>query len=234
MIRSIFFSAIILFLVTSCDFDCIEGHGDVKSQTRTMKPFKKISLGVDAKVILVKDSVQSVRIEAQSNLLDAIDTEVSGDCLNIDTEGCISTHKPIVIYVSMTDLEGVEVNGSGTIESQSNFPAEDVELKINGSGTMTLELSAKTIDAVINGSGDVNLKGSTREFKGEIAGSGNLNTDKMPADESKVEIHGSGNAYVFAIRKLDVDVAGSGNVYYKGTPDISTNISGSGRLEKSH
>ncbi len=234
MIRSILFSVIVLLFVTSCDFDCLEGHGDVKTQARTVKPFKKISLGIDAKVILVKDSVQSVRIEAQSNLLDAIDTEVSGDCLNIESEGCFSTNHQIIVYVSLPELTGVEIGGSGDIEGKSNFPVEDLDLQINGSGKISLEVSAKSIDATINGSGDIFLSGSTRDFKGEVAGSGNINADKMPADKSKVEIHGSGNAYVFAIRKLDIDVAGSGNVYYKGSPDISSNISGSGKLEKSH
>lgn len=233
MIRSILLSVIVLFLVSSCDFDCLEGHGEVKTQTRTVKPFKKISLGIDAKVILVKDSVQSVRIEAYTNLLDAIDTYVSGECLNIESKGCISTDKQIIVYVSVTDLEGVEIDGSGNIEGKGNIPVEKIDLTINGSGTINLEMSASSIDAVINGSGDINLRGSVREFKGEVAGSGNLIADKMPSDVCDVEIHGSGNANVFVIRKLEVDIAGSGNVYYKGTPDVSTNISGSGRCEKS-
>jgi hypothetical protein len=212
----------------------MEGRGDLKTETRLMKSFTKIQLRMDAKVIITKDSVQSVRIEAQPNILQVLNTDVSGKTLNIDVDGCIMDYKPITIYISTPTLEAVEINGSGSVKGKGNFPTDKVELTINGSGTITLGLSANEVNSDIRGSGSINLSGSARKFYVDIAGSGDVNAQEMPSEECSVNVKGSGNCRIFAISKLKVDVAGSGNVYYKGKPDISTNIAGSGKLEKSN
>jgi hypothetical protein len=234
MVRSILSAVVMMFLFSSCNFNCLEGRGDLKTETRLMKSFTKIQLKIDAKVIITKDSVQSVRIEAQPNILKVLNTDVSGNTLNIDVDDCITDYKTITIYISMPTLEGVEVNGSGSIEGRGTLSPDKIDLTINGSGTITLGLSANEVNSDIRGSGNINLSGSARKFYVDIAGSGDVNAQDMPAESCDVDIKGSGDCKVFAIGKLKVDIAGSGNVYYKGKPDISTNIAGSGKLEKSN
>jgi hypothetical protein len=234
MIRSILSAVVVMLLFSSCNINCLEGRGDLKTETRLMKSFTKIQLKMDAKVIIIKDSVQSVRVEAQPNVLQVLSTNVSGKWLYIDVDGCIMDYKPITIYISTPSLEALEINGSGSVVGQGNFSTERVELTINGSGSITIGLNANEVYSGIRGSGNINLSGSARKSKIDIAGSGDVNAQEMPSESCDVNVKGSGNCRVFAIGKLNVDVAGSGNVYYKGKPDISTNIAGSGKLEKSN
>ena len=232
MIRNILSVVMLMLLVSSCNMDCMEGRGDLKTETRVLKSFSKIKLGLDARVIVTKDSVQSIRIEAQPNILQILTTEISGGELNISSDECITDYKTITVYISIPNLEGVDVNGSGTIETRGTFMPEKIDLTINGSGTINATLSANEAYAQIRGSGNINLNGSARKFDIDIAGSGDVNAQDMPAQNCNVDVKGSGNCKVFAITKLDVNVAGSGNVYYKGKPDISNSIAGSGKLEK--
>jgi hypothetical protein len=234
MIRTILSAVVVMLLLSSCNLDCMEGRGDLKTETRVMKSFTKISLKMDAKVIITKDSVQSVRIEAQPNIMKILNTEVSGKWLYVDTEDCITDYKPITIYISTPSLEALEINGNGSAEGRGNFSTDKVELTINGSGSITIGLNANEVSSDIKGSGNINLSGSARKSNMDVMGSGDINAQEMPAEIANVNIKGSGNCKVFAIGKLDVDIAGSGNVYYKGKPDISTNIAGSGKLEKSN
>jgi hypothetical protein len=234
MVRTILSAVVMILLFSSCNFNCKEGRGDLKTETRLMKSFTKIQLKMDAKVIITKDSVQSVRIEAQPDILQVLNTDVSGKWLYIDVDGCIMDYKPITIYISTPLLEAIEINGSGSVEGKGNFSTDKVELTINGSGTVTMGLNANEVNSAIRGSGSINLSGSARKFYVDIAGSGDVNAQEMPSEVCDVNVKGSGNCRIFAISKLKVDVAGSGNVYYKGKPDISTNIAGSGKLEKSN
>jgi len=229
MIRNILSVIMLMLVLSSCNLDCMEGRGDLKTETRVMKSFTKISLKMDAKVIITKDSVQSVRIEAQPNIMKILNTEVSGKWLYIDTEDCITDYKPIT-----PSLEALEINGNGSAEGRGNFATDKVELTINGSGSITIGLNANQVNSDIKGSGNINLSGSARKSNMDIMGSGDINAQEMPAESASVDIKGSGNCRVFAIGKLNVDIAGSGNVYYKGKPDINTNIAGSGKLEKSN
>jgi len=234
MTRTILSAILLMLVVSSCDFDCLEGRGDLKSQVRKTKPFTSIQLGMNAKVIVTRDSLQSVRVEAQPNVLQVLNTDVSSKCLYINVEGCLIDTKPITVYITTPNIEGVVVNGSGNVESIGNFSPDKIELTINGSGSITLSVNANTVSSVIRGSGDIIVSGSARKLEAEIYGSGNVKCENLAADNVSVDVKGSGDCRVFAISKLDVDVAGSGNVYYKGKPDISSNIAGSGKLEKSN
>lgn len=232
MIRTNLSVLVMLLLFSSCNMNCMEGSGDLKSETRPLKSFTKIQLNTDAKVIIIKDSIQSIRVEAQPNILKVLTTKVSGKWLYVDLDGCIIDHKPITVYISTPSIETIEVDGSGSVEGQGSFAGEKVLLTINGSGSINVRLSAKDVKSEIKGSGNINLSGSAHKFDVDISGSGDVNAQDMPSGVCKVNVRGSGNCRIFAIDKLAVDIAGSGNVYYKGTPNISTNINGSGKLEK--
>ncbi len=234
MIRNILSVIMLMLVVSSCNMNCMEGRGDLKTETRVLKSFTKIKLGLDAHVIITKDSVQSVRIEAQPNMLQNLTTDISGGVLEIGTDECITDYKTITVYISIPNLEGVDVNGSGMVETRGTFSPDKIELTINGSGSITATLSANEAYADIRGSGNININGSARKFSIDIAGSGDVNAQDMPAQNCDVSVKGSGNCKVFAISKLDVNIAGSRNVYYKGKPDISNSIAGSGKLEKSN
>ena len=232
MIRTILSAIVMLLLMSSCNINCLEGRGDLKIEKRSLKPFTKIHLSMDAKVVITKDSIQSIRVEAQPNILQVLTTEVSGKWLYIDEDECTIDNKPITVYISTPSFDAIEIDGSGSVEGRGNFYSEKVELTIKGSGSINVGLSANTVYSDISGSGNINVTGSARKFNIDINGSGDMNAQDMPSEVCKVNVRGSGNCRIFAISKLSVDIAGSGNVYYKGTPDISTNINGSGKLEK--
>ena len=234
MIRKILSVIMLMLVLNSCDMDSIEGRGDLKTETRVLKPFSKINLDIDAHVIITRDSVQSVRIEAQPNILQVLTTNISNGELDISREVRITDYKMITVYISMPNLEGVDVSGSGSIETRGTFSPDKIDLSISGSGIINVSLSANEAVANIIGSGNINLNGSARKFNIDIVGSGDVNAQNMPAENCEVSVQGSGNSKVFAISKLKVDIQGSGNVYYKGKPDISNSIAGSGKLEKSN
>ena len=232
MIRINLSVVLVLLLFSSCNMNCLEGSGELKSDTRLLKAFTKIELNSDAKVIITKDTVQRIRVEAQANVLKALTTEVSGKWLYIDLDGCLAIHKPIIVYISTPSFETIEVDGSGSVEGRGSFAGEKMILTVDGSGSINIGLSANEVNSEIKGSGNINLSGSAKKFNVDISGSGDMNAQEMPSGVCKVNVRGSGNGRIFAINKLAVDIAGSGNVYYKGTPDISTNINGSGKLQK--
>lgn len=232
MIRTILSALVMLVLISSCNINCLEGRGDLKTETRLLKSFTKIQLNTDAKVIITKDTVQSIRVEAQSNIMKVLTTEVSGKWLYIDNDGCLSEHKQITVYITTPSFEEIQIDGSGSVEGKGSFSGEKIELTINGSGSMNIGLSANNVYAEVKGSGNINVSGSARKFNVDISGSGDVNAQEMPSGVCSVDVRGSGNCRIFAINKLAVDIAGSGNVYYKGTPDITTNINGSGKIEK--
>ena len=218
-------------LSISCD-DCISGNGEMTSSYIKIGDISQIRLSADADVILVPDSIDSLKIEGESNIIDAYEFKESGRSLKIRTVPCILSHKNVTITVPVHLLESLTINGSGNIVSQSRLKAMDLQLGVNGSGDIDLDVEADNLTARINGSGDIKLRGSAKNQRINVNGSGDIEAEDFAAGKVSVTINGSGDCRVMATSELKVVVRGSGSVYYKGSPDITTEIKGSGSVEK--
>ena len=234
-------TSFLLFLVgtmglTSCyfdfeddDFGCVRGRGSQISEARFITNFTSVTNATSANVVIVQGTTYEVEVRAQDNLLDEVSTKVRGNELLIDTRRCIN-NADIDIFITMPQINGLSIIGSGDIFGDNTWQVNDLDLKVIGSGDMDLDVDADDIDIEIRGSGEITLFGTADDCRTDITGSGDLRSFNLVADDHRVTIFGSGNAQVFASDQLDVTISGSGDVLYKGSPFISVNISGSGDL----
>jgi len=224
--------AILLTMVLSSCNDCMEGNGKMATRTAKFTEITAVNLSLSADVKLVADSSGVVKIEGESNIIEAIILEQQGTKLRITSEPCFSSNKPITITIPMKTVTDLQINGSGSIKSTSKMGASDLELGINGSGDIDLEVDAANVKSDVNGSGNIILKGAAQRHKIEINGSGNLEAENFPTGNVGITVNGSGDCKVIATTALAIKIRGSGSVYYSGAPDISSDIKGSGSLQK--
>jgi hypothetical protein len=210
----------------------MEGNGKMAVRTATFTEIQEINLSISADVVLVTDSSGTVKIEGESNIIEAILLEQKGKSLRITSEPCFSANKPITITIPIKTLAGLQINGSGTIKTGNKLVASDLDLKINGSGDLDLDVDAGNVKSEINGSGNVVLKGAAQRHKIEVNGSGNVDAENFPTGNVAITVNGSGDCKVMATTALAIKIRGSGSVYYAGAPDISSDIKGSGSLQK--
>ena len=235
MSKKIFFSAglsAILFLILSSCNDCMEGNGKMATRTAIFSEITAINLSVGADVKLVDDSTGTIKIEGESNIIEAIILEQNGTSLKITSEPCFSSNKLITITIPMNTVSDLQINGSGSIISETSLVASDLDLGINGSGDINIDVNGTNVMSKINGSGNIILKGAAQRHKIVVSGSGNVKAENFPTGNVAITVNGSGDCKVMATTALGIKIRGSGNVYYSGTPDISSDIKGSGSLEK--
>jgi putative autotransporter adhesin-like protein len=231
------FTAAILILFSACRYvggQRIRGNGNVRTEERSPGSFNSVASHGSFNVY-VSSGNQAVKIEAEDNLLPYIETHVEGSVLHVDTKEnyWLRPSREIKIYVTSPDFKSIRSYGSGDIRGLSPIAnSSALELGVNGSANIKMDVNAPDISAEINGSGDINLTGETKTFNGEIRGSGNVRALDLKSEDATVRIYGSGNADIFASVKLDVHVAGSGDVNYKGNAQVSSSIAGSGRVKK--
>jgi len=231
------FLATVVVLFSACRYvtgQRIRGNGNIRTENRTPGNFNSVASHGSFNVYVSTGS-PSVKIEAEDNLLPYIETYVDGSVLHVQTKDnyWLRPSRQVKIYVSSPDFNSIRSYGSGDIIGTSKVTdSSKLELGVNGSANIKMDVNAPNIDAEINGSGDISLTGETKTFNGEIRGSGNVKAMDLKSEAATVKIYGSGNADIFASLKLDVHVAGSGDVNYKGNAQVSSSIAGSGRVKK--
>lgn len=209
----------------------IEGNNDLTTLDRNLPVFTQIENEGSLDVTFVNDTTYFVEIEAESNLIPYIETDVYGSELRIRVapRRNIDPNYPIMVYVHAPMVNSIHISGSGTVVCDT-VVASYMDVKISGSGQVTLPVVCDNLNARISGSGDVFLSGTADRGDFDISGSGNIYSYNLEQSECIADISGSGNMYLNVTDFLDVRISGSGNVYYVGTPAVSTSITGSGTV----
>jgi hypothetical protein len=224
-----------IYLVAAIVAIVFAGTGEIKAQkeTRDVSEFTKVSFGISGNLYLKQGNNQSVVLEGDD--LDEIETDVSGGKLRIrrkDKDWGWNNRK-IDVYITMKDLEGISLSGSGKVIGESKFEVEDIDLSVSGSGDLEMDVFARNIDSGISGSGSIELSGVSGSHKVSISGSGKLYAEDMEVEEYKIHISGSGACRINVTKEIDASISGSGSVSYKGDPDkVYNNSSGSGKIRK--
>ncbi|RMG70330.1 MAG: DUF2807 domain-containing protein [Bacteroidetes bacterium] len=212
---------------------CENGRGSTLEESLDMASFSGIDLRTNANVYLIAGDSQSVSVQAQENVFEALDFEVVDSVLVIDLNKCFYSYDMDVYLTLDQPLSSVEVSGSGDVFTLEKVDvASLLSLEVSGSGEISLEADADQIENRISGSGGMNLSGSANSIETRLSSSGSLDGYSMTTQDQKVMVTGSGKAKVHVEGgTLDVTISGSGTVYYRGTPgSVNTSVTGSGRL----
>lgn len=203
-------------------------------QTRNLSDFNKVSFGVAGNLYVKLGDNYNVVLEGDNDILDAIETEVSGGKLVIRRENHYFSmnNEKVNVYVTMPGIEGLGVSGSGRAEIQDNLKSDNLNLSVSGSGKLyTADLDVSDLNCKISGSGDI-IIGGGNIGAGElsISGSGNFQGEPAKISNASVSISGSGNCSLNVTEILKGGISGSGNVTYLGDPKIDVRVSGSGKF----
>lgn len=209
-------------------------------ETRTVDTFTEINFRMPGKVHLRQGNTQKVELEGSADLLKVTETEVEGSRLTIAKEGSWrdwkwSDNDKITVYITVKNLEGVSVSGSGAVIGETTFNTGSVELKVSGSGSLELEIeSSGDVEADVSGSGHLNVKGRSQSVDSDVSGSGRVNLAMNVSNQADFSISGSGKIEASGkASHVKASISGSGKVF---GADLETNrcevrISGSGNVE---
>jgi hypothetical protein len=216
---------------SGCSGQAVQGSGQVVAEDRNVSAFNEIKLKGMGNVILAKGENQSVEIVTDDNIMPLIETMVQGKKLIISYKKNNIKPTTLDFFITVAELKGVSIAGSGDITGKSRFLSDNFYADISGSGDIRMELEVDRLESAITGSGAINLSGKTVHHRASITGSGDIDAFDMDAKNVSVKISGSGDCKVNATETLTAKISGSGDVYYKGQPRVNTSISGSGSIK---
>lgn len=219
-------------LLPACRMDCVQGTGPVEERTLDLAPFHTLGIGGSMGVTIEQGPVQQVVVTAQPEVIDLLRTEVNGGEWEIGTKACWYSAQGIRIRITTpAELTSIDVAGSAEVDAGNVFSPDQVELSTSGSGSVRVaEINAKELDLKISGSGSITVRGTCASLDGELSGSGELQAVDLAANAVKLAVSGGGGATITAISTLDANVSGSGSVRYGGKPQLHSTITGSGSV----
>jgi len=211
--------------------------------------FKGIYVNSNYTVYLKQTNKQEVTVEALTEIYSLTDIKVENGILMINMErkpetpnksiwskiDDIKLNPTMKLYVSVKNINELQVNGGGKIISENSIAADNVTLGVSGNGTLDVDLKGNVVKAEVSGSGTLTLRGYATTLEANNSGSGTINGFNCPFETAKVKVSGSGLCQLNVSNNLDAVVMGNGQVKHKGnTKTAQKKIYGSGSVERAY
>ena len=234
-------AAILLISVTS--------FAQVTKKTLELPEFKSVYNNSNYTIYLKQTNKQEVLVEALTEIYELTNIIVENGVLMVNVErkpdnpnksvwskiDDIKLNPTMKVYISVKNLNDLQVNGNGKIISENSLAATVLTLSVSGSGSMDLDIKGDIVKADVSGSGKIALKGYASSIDAQLSGSGDLNAFNCPLDNAKVKVSGSGECELNVTTTIEALVLGSGTIKHKGnTKNTTKKVYGSGSIERAY
>jgi hypothetical protein len=190
----------------------VKGSGKRVTEKRNIASFTSIETNgaFDIEVVCQKDV--GLEIDGDDNILPLISTEVSNNILKLKPTQSYSVSEPIVLRISVPNLEAIMANGAGNI-------------RITGVSNDKLQISSEGAPAI-------SASGSTKMIGIDTSGAARIDTHNLRAQHAVVDSKGVSKVDIGISDRLDVTVSGPSQVTYRGDPVVNKTVHGPGKVEK--
>jgi hypothetical protein len=246
---------VIALSILACQFGgfgtSVRGSGDVVEESRPVSGVTGVELATLGNLFIEVGDTESLRIEAEDNLMEYIETDVRNGTLRIDTQNNVNLNprEPVNYFLTVTTLDSIEISSSGDIQApdleaesfsirvsssgdlmMGDLEADTVSIDISSSGDVTIDmLTANTLEVDIDSSGDLDIAGGEVVTQNVTnSSSGKYNAQDMDSSEADVRLSSSGSVTIRVSDHLEANLSSSGDLRYIGNPTVDATTSSSG------
>lgn len=219
-------------LFFSCKEEVVRGKGNMTTEGRTLQQFDKIIIDITADATIEVGKPHAVEVKAQSNLMEHIKTEVTGNTLRIYNDGIIINNSDMEVAIQVPSLTALELKGAADVRTTGDIKGTDFKLEVLGASEIDIdELHVDNLDVKLSGASELQInRGVVGKAKYKVTGAGEIRAEAVETKDVAARVSGAGEMSLFVTEKLDADVTGAGEISYKGHPQITSDITGAGEL----
>jgi hypothetical protein len=208
------------------------GSGKVIMETRDVSNFHAIDISYPAEVVITQGNAESLKVEAEDNVLPGLKTEVKNGTLEIfyqtEKNKHVNPTRPVKLTIVVKELNDVQFSSAGTL-TINGLKTDSLDFGLSGAGKVMInDIETKNLKLDLSGAGSMGASGTADNLEVNISGFGSFEGGDLHSQSASVSISGAGSATVWADDTLDANLSGAGSVNYYGSPSVSKNISGVG------
>jgi hypothetical protein len=213
--------------------NAVVGNGDVVREGRQIAAADALEVSGPVNVQVSMGTANTLEVEADSNILPLLKTEVRDGVLKIRVDGSVNTRNAIRVRYTTTALRDISVNGSGSVDA-SGLQNDNLVVSVNASGSVRLEGAGNNLDLRSRASGSIDASAyRAARANVKISASGGVTMGPINGTQLSAEIRSSGSLRASGnVRQLTVSVHGSGSADLRNLTAESADLSsyGSGSI----
>lgn len=234
----IILSLILVATFTSCHYDINIGHvngdGNVVTEERDVnQDFDQVRGARGLDVYLTEGDENKVVVEADENLVDLIETNISNGKLTITSSKNIGRAKAKKVHVTFVNLNNIEASSGADVIGNSVIKSETLILDSSSGADLEVEVFTKELYAETSSGADIDVSGKASSLNAKASSGSELNAKKLQVLICKAKASSGADIVVNVKEKLNAKASSGGDVKYYGDPvSVSKKDGSSGSIRK--
>ncbi|MCM5662791.1 head GIN domain-containing protein [Galbibacter mesophilus] len=227
LIKVVISFVISLFLV-SCNLNFgggVKGNGNVITEQRgadeTIESVKATE-GLD--VFVTQSESTSIKVEADENVIDLIETSVSNGTLKISCKEPIGRVSSKKVYVSLPKIVSLESSSGADMSTMGTIEANEISLDASSGSDIEAELQATSVTLKASSGAEIEVYGVTETLKANASSGADINAHRLKAKIVKADASSGADIEVNAANEIAIHKSSGGEVSYNGSPKIVENV----------
>jgi len=201
--------------------ETIEGNGKIVTREVPVTSFDALQASGVYELKLSQDNKESVKIEADENLMEYFNVRNDGNKLVIDMDKLknknLKTKGKMKVYVSFKKLKELNLSTVGNVGCEQQLTFDDLDMTNKSVGNVDLKLSVNKLDLNNTSVGNIKLSGKGQDAVIKNSGVGSLQAGSFIVQTMNIDNSGVGAAEVYADKNLKVKDSFLGKVRNRGS-----------------
>jgi hypothetical protein len=198
-------------LAAGCRWVGVRGNGHIKTDDRTISAFTEIDAG-GAFEIEWQSGPPALQITTDENLLSYVESDVSGDTLQLRIHEQIWPTHGIKVVISSPTRSAARIRGAVKLTAK--------------------QLTGPKFALEASGASRVSLDGNVDELLADMTGASQLEASGLQTKTAEISTTGAADAEIAVAEKLKIAITGAGKVSYSGNPTVEKHITGAGSVHR--
>ena len=228
-------SIILALLLLSCEFNANWGTGRkgdgnvIADNVSITSDFNEIHASRGLDVYLTQSNVNSVTIEADSNLHEIITVEVVDNVLKITTEESIGSASSKKVLVNFNTLSRIVATSGSDVFSTDTISLNELDIETNSGSDVEIDINTEKVTCSASSGSDIDIQGNTNYLMASASSGSDIDAGDLLAEISTVKATSGASISVNTTKELIAKANSGGDVVYYGNPsklDTSEGVSG--------
>lgn len=211
----------------------IKGNGKVKTEIKSVSGFDRVVIQGQVELFLTQESTESVKIEAEENLIELFQTTTSNNTLYILVPTNIKKSMAMNVTLAFKELKQIIVLDEVTLKSDHAINFDDIQIICGGTSKLDFEFKATNCTLKLLDAANAFTRGYAEHLLIEAHDDTEINAFDLQSDFCDIIGSGYSEISANAQKTLAITLSGSSNLYYMGEPTISQrNFNSTGLITK--
>ncbi|MHB1347505.1 MAG: head GIN domain-containing protein, partial [Candidatus Humimicrobiaceae bacterium] len=206
--------AVILVMATSCiRFTGFSGSGNVITEERNVQGFNSIAVNAGINLFVEQGSEESVKIEAEDNVIPMIITEVKNGKLEIRYKQFFSIGfsptRAVNAYVTVKQLNELKASSGSSVKTEE-INTDSLKINMSSGAFGEFIIKSKEVEANASSGTLIRISGTTDKQDVKLSSGGSYDAQDLISKSADVDVSSGASAKINVSENLDVNISSGG------------------------